>query len=336
MERGMKKIHVKLFLNSQINKWLRNSGMPDGLVKKVKKDILVCGGAISSLMMGTKVNDIDVYFKTKETAISVAEFYIKLFNSLNVVKKEGTSEKACEMSVRSYVFKNINEEDEERIGIFIKSSGVVSETATTYQYFESTPELAAEKFTQSLKKDFEEDPTEFVRELRGHQRNTQLQKEQARPVFISQNAISLSNDFQIVIRFFGSTSQVFSTYDFTHAKCFFDYDTGELNVPAEAMECMLSKSLVYSGSLYPLCSMFRVRKFLQRGWRISAGQMLKIAMQIQKIDFSNSAVLRDQLTGVDAAFMNQLMQALRDDNPAKIDQAYLTKLIDTIFEDEDC
>ncbi len=82
--------------------------------------------------------------------------------------------------------------------------------------------------------------------------------------------------------------------------------------------------------------MFRVRKFLQRGWRISAGQMLKIAMQIQKIDFSNSAVLRDQLTGVDAAFMNQLMQALRDDNPTKIDQAYLTKLIDTIFEDEDC
>jgi hypothetical protein len=136
-----------------------------------------------------------------------------------------------------------------------------------------------------------------------------------RPVFLSENAITLSDKVQLVVRFYGEPSQLHENYDYAHAMCYYKYATDELSCPQEALECMLSKTLIYKGSLYPLASIFRLRKFIARGWRISAGQMLKIMFQISKLDFSDSKVLYEQLIGVDQAYMHQLIRALENREP---------------------
>jgi hypothetical protein len=97
------------------------------------------------------------------------------------------------------------------------------------------------------------------------------------------------------------------------------------------MEAMLSKELRYVGSKYPICSLVRVRKFVGRGWRINAGQILKMAMQISELDLTNIEVLEDQLTGVDTAYFVQLVDKLKEKDPSKVDTAYLVELIDKIF-----
>jgi hypothetical protein len=96
-------------------------------------------------------------------------------------------------------------------------------------------------------------------------------------------------------------------------------------------------TLKYNGSLYPVCSLFRLRKFIKRGWSISAGDILKMAMQISEIDLRDPVILRDQLTGVDALYFNMLIDALdknEQNSEGKYSVPYILTIIDRIFSDE--
>ena len=108
-----------------------------------------------------------------------------------------------------------------------------------------------------------------------------------------------------------------------------------MSLPAAALESILSKTLVYEGSKYPLCSVIRTRKFIKRGWHINAGQYLKMFFQISELDLTDIAVLEDQLVGVDSAYFMMLIEALRDrmkkDEEFKISTEYVTTIIDRIF-----
>jgi hypothetical protein len=93
----------------------------------------------------------------------------------------------------------------------------------------------------------------------------------------------------------------------------------------------LARELRYVGSKYPICSVVRLRKFIERGWRVNAGQILKMAMQISELNLKDLNVLEDQLTGVDTAYFVQLIERLKEKDPEKVDAAYLVEIIDRIF-----
>ena len=97
------------------------------------------------------------------------------------------------------------------------------------------------------------------------------------------------------------------------------------------MEAILTKELRYVGSKYPLCSLFRLKKFVERGWRVNAGQILKIAMNLQTFNLNDLAVLEEQLTGVDVVYFHELVMKLREKDPAQVDGAYLVELIEKMF-----
>lgn len=161
------------------------------------------------------------------------------------------------------------------------------------------------------------------------------QQDKYRPMFLSQNAITLSDKFQIVIRFYGEPDQIHRNYDFAHAMNWYDYKENHLELKSEAMECLLSRTLLYRGSLYPIASLFRIKKFIERGWRISAGEQLKIAWQISEMDLTDKAVVREQLTGVDQAYLDQLIKALEDVDKDKLNSTYVGSIIDKIFGDSE-
>lgn len=155
------------------------------------------------------------------------------------------------------------------------------------------------------------------------------------PKCITENAITLNNDIQLITRFSGSVEEIHANFDFVHATCSYDWGSNELVLPPEALENIISRTLDYRGSLYPLASLFRLRKFIARGWTVNAGQILKIAFQIGKIDFTDSYVLQDQLTGVDQTFMNSLIRALHGVPKEQMNPEYVSVLIDKIFSSDD-
>lgn len=310
---GRKKNGIRIELKKKIEDWIKSID-DEELRQIVAKNTIVTGGAIASMLLGEKINDYDVYLKTKEATKALAQYYVKKFMELNGKKFEDMTI-SYEPEVREETIKNIKGIEEERIVIFMKSAGVASETQDEYMYYELGGMDDATEFASTLAEEIKDDS-----------------KPRYRPIFLSQNAITLSDKMQIVIRFYGNPDEIHENYDFQHAKCWYDYDKNHLHLDPEALECLLSRTLIYRGSLYPIASIFRMKKFIERGWRISAGQQIKIMWQISEMNLNDHDVIKEQLTGCDAAYLHQLVDALSKTDPEKIDSAYVSTIIDKIFD----
>lgn len=316
----MKKKTINKVINQKFDDWLM-SITDDNVRKLVENNSIITGGCIASMLMNEPINDFDVYFTNKETAKAIAEYYVTKFKE-KISQKFKDEEKDVDMYVR---------EEEDRIKIYIKSAGIAGEkTADDYQYFESRPPEEGEDYVETAVKSVEEQDEIKIDES---------SKEKYRPVFLSANAITLSNKIQVIIRFYGDPDNIHQHYDYVHCTNYWTSKERKLILKQEALEALMAKELVYVGSKYPICSVIRTRKFIKRGFTINAGQYLKMAFQISKLDLTNLDVLEDQLIGVDAAYFGQLINGLKKHSEKQkeegkefvLDYGYLASIIDRIF-----
>lgn len=315
---GMKANTIKMVIRKKLNNILLS--IDDLDVKGCfERDAIVSGGAITSMLLGEEINDYDIYFRTKESAKKIAEYYVSKFNQLENIKT--TLYPNCQIIVKEEPRKNIKGEVENRVVIYIKSAGVAGEQQKEYKYFETLEEHHSDEYVESVFDPLDDNIVKNIKETNKYS-----------PVFLSDNAITLKNKVQLIIRFSGEPDEIHRNYDFAHCMCYYDFWKNYLSLPQEALESILSKSLVYKGSLYPFASIFRVRKFIARGWRITAGQMLKMIWQIGEVDFKDTQAIYEQLIGVDQAYMKQLIHAIESGNVKNIDSTYIAKLVDEIFE----
>ena len=225
-----------------------------------------------------------------------------------------TNKNTC-LQVANYYVNKFNEvhphtnalvkEDEDRIKIFISSVGVAGDDET-----EPNMEKYEEHYNAPIKSKY-------------------------RPVYLSSNAITLADQVQLVIRFYGEADKIHENYDFVHCTNYWTSIDGKLTLKQGALEAILNKELKYVGSKYPLCSIIRTRKFINRGWTINAGQYLKMCMNLQDYDLRDIKVLEDQLVGVDSGYFSMLIDALNEKKNSnvdfKIDNNYVATIIDKIF-----
>lgn len=324
MDHGMKAKTIKSILRRKINNWLETIE-DEELRKACKKETIVTGGCIASMLLGEKINDFDIYFQTKETTKAVAEYYVKKFKEAR--EKDGDRE-GIQIPLSVQEMEDVR--GKPRIRIVAKSAGVEGEKKEEkYEYFESRPDEEAGNYVSEIY-DNPQDVQDVFEEAKEMLPKEEDNKPPYRPIFLSSNAIMLAGKLQIIIRFFGEPDEIHDNYDFTHCTNFWTSNDNQLVLNSKAMQCLLSRTLVYQGSRYPVCSLFRLRKFIGRGWRVNAGQMLKIAMQISELDLTDYKVLEDQLTGVDVAYFAQILERVQDKGD-KIESAYLVEIIDRMF-----
>lgn len=261
----------------------------------VRKNTIITGGCIASMLLKEDVNDFDIYFTNHETALKVTQYYLDIWNKENP--------------------NNIGEldtTDSKRIKIVFPSIGIAADPEYTNDSIGEAKENFIEKQIIT--------PEESV-------------KSKFRPVFITQNAITLSDKIQIIIRYFGNVEEIHTNFDFIHCTNYWNSEKRNVVINQKALESLLTKELMYVGSKYPLCSVLRSRKFMQRGWTCNAGQLLKMMYQISKLNLDDIEVLEDQLVGVDTTYFSILIEALRnrDINAGKMNYGYLAEVIDRIF-----
>lgn len=149
------------------------------------------------------------------------------------------------------------------------------------------------------------------------------------PIFCTSNALTLDGNIQIIIRYYGSPGNVVRNFDWAHTLCYYDMAEERLSVMPEASRSALANELIYRPGAYPLSSLFRMKKFIERGWNVSIGQMLKLSMQLALIDYSDPKVLKDQLQGVDVAYVESFLSRL-----SSLDSStthHIQDLIDEVF-----
>lgn len=298
---------IKKSIDKKMNEWIE-SIQDEPLRKQVKADLIVTGGCIASMLLNEKVNDYDIYFKTKDTCKKLAEYYvsfvlkqytnnisdskIEVVDSKNIPHKEYTDEN--QHNKWSFFKRGLESVDEDRIKIYIPHIG----------YWRSESKV-----------DANESENKFI------------------PVYLSENAISLSDDIQIVVRFFGDVETIHKNYDFVHATNYFHYynDKPQLVCNVAALQALLTKELVYVGSKYPLTSVIRTKKFINRGFTINAGTYLKILWQVAELNLKDPIVLQEQLVGVDVAYFSLLLDVLTNVEPEKMTYNYISEIIERVF-----
>lgn len=292
--RGMKAKTIKAVLSKKFKSFA--ASIEDERVRKlVERNTIITGGCIASMLLGEKINDFDLYFSDKATTLAVGQYYVEKF----------TAATGWPMMI---------EEGDDRIRI-VTSSGHRGETAGDVAVLDDSGAIE-----------------EAYEELNEKALETESEGEATyRPVFMSTNAITLSDKVQLVLRFFGDADTIHENYDFDHCTNYWTSCDGKLTLRQPALESLLCRELRYVGSKYPVCSVIRLRKFIRRGWVINAGQMLKMMMQISELDLTNPKVLEDQLTGVDSAYFLEVMSKLRENDPEKVNAAYLVEIIDRMF-----
>lgn len=289
----MKAKTIKKALRSKTNDWL--ASIEDESVRKLAAmNCIVTGGAIASMLLKEPVNDYDIYFKTLEATVAVGRYYVERFKAATGHELE------------------LNVDEDGRVRITTKGGyrGETQGDVTTLQDSGEIEDVYDETEAIALKDE---------------------SKPKYRPIFLSTNAITLSQKIQIILRFYGEPDAIHENYDFIHCTNYWKAWDDDLVLRPAALEALLSKELRYVGSKYPVCSVMRIRKFIKRGWSVNAGQILKMMMQVSALDLTNPKVLEDQLTGVDSAYFLQIMEKLAEKDPEKVNAAYLVEIIDRMF-----
>lgn len=327
----MKAKTIKSVLRRKVEHWCTN--IDDETVRKLVADnTIVTGGAIVSMLLGDQPNDFDVYMRTREATYAVCRYYVQKFKQNPPTKFKGQDGTCIPIyladgynhPIESLEHWNPTDEKGSRLKIIVKSAGIASEAGSeSYEYFEGADPANAGEFVEAA-----------VEAAEGAKEGD-TKKGLYRPVFLTSNAITLSDRIQVIGRFYGEASDIHKNYDFVHCTNYWQSWDGHLELHGDALECILNKELRYVGSKYPVCSIFRVRKFVERGWRVNAGQLLKACLQISTLDLLDAEVLEDQLTGVDAAYFRELIdlcqKRMEETKSDRVDYAYLVELIDRIF-----
>jgi len=307
----MKDTTIQKIIRQKLDKWI-DSIEDKSLARKVRDNLILTGGAIVSMLSKEEINDYDIYIQNKIVLMDLIRYY------LDKIKK---------------VFPSIVDDDP-------NMQLVTADTPTD----KDTEELNDNRingfavYVDSLEPDqigiYIESGIWRAKKVINEEEQEVLNSTPFMPLVITQNAITLSNKIQIIIRFHGTPEEIHSNFDYIHVTNYFTYKDG-LVVNDKALLSLITKKLYYMGSKYPITSVIRAKKYVNRGYSIGAGEFLKMAFQISKLDLTDLRVLAQQLIGVDVAYFEQLITELKaweKDNPdAALSDSYLFQLIDKIF-----
>lgn len=290
---------IERVIEKKLNDWL-DTITDNGLRGRVEENILVSGGCITSMLLNEEVNDFDIYLQDRLVVKQLAEYYLKDQSGVIVYDWYKANDHNSE-----------ERQQHSRWGTFLRNINYDQIKV----WCDNEAGIKVEPKTTVL------DPDHKPYQL----------------AYISPNAISLTDQIQIVLRFHGDPENIHKTFDFVHATNYFTFEKGLVTNKA-ALESILTKQLEYNGSMYPLTSVIRAKKFVTRGWRIGAGEYMKMMFQISLLDLQNVDVLEEQLLGIDVAYFDKLIDILREryekDPSFKLTPQYFNTLINKVFKEQ--
>lgn len=119
----------------------------------------------------------------------------------------------------------------------------------------------------------------------------------------------------------GEPEKIVKKFDFTICQGAYDFEFNDFFMSLNFLKDIAQRRLVFNvNSEYPICSLFRARKYMARGYKLSGIEALKIGLRIEKLHMTTYADLRRQMMGIDTLFLRELTDQLNE--PEKAAQAY--------------
>lgn len=115
---------------------------------------------------------------------------------------------------------------------------------------------------------------------------------------------------QLITRFSGEPLNIFNKFDFTITNGCYDASSNSLILGPRFLPDLAARKLIYSGhSEFPICAMYRTKKFQERGFKLPGSTVMHIAMCIVQLEIKTYAQLKEQLMGIDTMFLGPLLES---------------------------
>ncbi len=135
--------------------------------------------------------------------------------------------------------------------------------------------------------------------------------------FLTESAKTYKIDktlFQIILlesTFLPSAKEIIDNFDFTICMGAYDTFLNQFILHPNFLLDLASRNLVYNvNAKFPLCSLYRVGKYVRRGYHISGVEIIKLGLSINNLKMDNYQDLKEQLVGIDTLFLKDLTDKL--------------------------
>jgi|CXWL01.1.fsa_nt_gi hypothetical protein len=145
--------------------------------------------------------------------------------------------------------------------------------------------------------------------------------------------------YQLIVMpdLFGDPKTIFNYYDFTVCMAAYQFredgkDEGFVFGDDFFKHIGQRRLVFHAGTMFPICSMLRVMKYVKKGFFITGMELLKIGLSIHSLKMDTYADLRRQLQGIDTAFLADLTAQMKPDEPLGV-KKYIMEEFMTMMED---
>lgn len=287
---------IERHFKEKINDWLftlTGTSLLPSKVDSIRNSLYVSGGSIVSLLLGEEINDYDIFLDDVDLMHDLVSYYLGRYT-------EGTNLKKDTFSIHKEYLTNLaqyNLGNPGTIEIKVKNNEQKNINHNNGKFY-------GKKITDNWVK-----PTMGVYS----------------PIVITSRAITLSDGIQLCFRLCGKPRLIHKFFDFDHCMNHWNYKEG-LVLKQEALASIVSKELKYNSTQFPINTLFRLQKFMSRGWTFPRSEAVKLAYNLSQLNLSDMDAFKHELNGYADNFLENLTaEDLQDKNQLfqKIDKYIL-------------
>lgn len=120
-------------------------------------------------------------------------------------------------------------------------------------------------------------------------------------------------EIQVIYKFSGDPEFILSTFDFTIVQGAYCYAQAKFVLADRFLTDIASRRLIFTNtSRYPICALYRTKKYQARGYSLGGTTMVAIALAIHRLTIHTYADLKDQLMGIDTSIFRLLTEPFED------------------------
>lgn len=143
--------------------------------------------------------------------------------------------------------------------------------------------------------------------------------------FKSENAFSYEKNnqkYQLIRKYCDLDNEsLLNKFDFTICMGLYDFELLNFYLKEEFLPDVSRKELVFNPlAEYPIASLYRIKKYMKRGYSISGTEIIKIGLSIHNLKLENYRDLKNQLMGIDTLFLKELTDLMM--TPEYADKKY--------------
>jgi hypothetical protein len=131
----------------------------------------------------------------------------------------------------------------------------------------------------------------------------------------------------------GGTSKIFDLFDFTICMGAYRFEDDTFIFHESFMKHIAQRKLCFNNKTkYPINSMIRMKKYVNRGYVMGNIEILKMALTVNSLGITNYKDLKEQLEGIDTMFLKELTDQLWKNQDTVYEFEKVLELMEAHFE----